>query len=97
MTMPTTPTDESAPIQQMAATIEAYQALREQCYNAACRNSGALMGDAAWLRNALRETDIEMTVYAHGIACHGLVYSLQTLDHESFEFTIPFVALTNEP
>jgi hypothetical protein len=74
--------------------IEGYNSLREKCLELAKRDSGALMGQDAWLRWAIQEQDITLDfIEGVGIECHGLAYTTQTMDHEVFCFVIPFSEL----
>jgi hypothetical protein len=74
--------------------IEGYNSLREKCLELAKRNNGALMGDDAWLRGAIIEQDITLDfIEGVGIECHGTAFTMQTVDHEAFCFTIPFSEL----
>lgn len=75
------------------AAIEAYEALRERCYRAAQANDGALMGDAAWLRFAMSDHEMRLSAGPAGISIHGTTYTTQTMDHEWFDFFIPFEEL----
>lgn len=77
----------------MASVVEDYTRLREQCYQAAQRDNGALMGDSAWLVNAMEPNEIQMSVTEDGIRCSGMTWTSQTQGNEWFEFTIPFAAL----
>ena len=75
--------------ESLADAVQTYQTLRAAVYRAARANSGAAMGDHAWLRNSLLETDIEIEITDGQVACHGTTRSGQTQDCEDFEFTIP--------
>lgn len=77
-------------LENLAEAVQTYQTLRTATCKAARANSGAAMGEHAWLRNSLLETDIEMEITPDGqVACHGTTRSGQTQDCEDFEFTIP--------
>lgn len=73
--------------------IEAYQELREKCYRAARANDGELMGDDAWLRFAMSESDLELAAGPEGISVWGSCHSAQTNGHEHFNFFLPWAAL----
>jgi hypothetical protein len=78
-----------------AGIIEAYDALRERCFELARENGGALMGDDQWLRNALCVGDMLIQANADGVNCWGLTFTSQTQSSESFDFTIPYNLLEN--
>jgi hypothetical protein len=73
--------------------IDEFNRVREQCYHLARENNGARMGEYAWLRNALDDTDIRMDWTPQGVNCYGYAYTTQTMDNEWFDFTIPFSEL----
>ena len=77
----------------LQATIDRHNALREQCYNLARANGGALMGNSAWLRNALCEPDMTLEWTPEGIRCSGNTWTSQTVGLEWFEFVIPWSAI----
>lgn len=91
-------TTETAPLtaadgDKLAALADSYRELRERCYNAARANDGALMGNDAWLRFAMSETDLEIYPGSNGIDCWGHCYSMQTMSNEHFSFFLPLEAL----
>jgi riboflavin synthase alpha subunit len=69
--------------------IEKYNELRRLCHDLARRNNGELMGSDAWLRHALCESDITLADAGDSINCSGSTYTMQTMDHEWFDFDIP--------
>lgn len=75
---------------QADSIIESYENLRDKCYNLARQNDGALMGNDAWLRHALNDTDMRLTASADGIECSGYTFTSQTSYSEPFDFTIPY-------
>lgn len=78
------------------AILDAYDALLTKCYQASQRDGAALMGKDRWLANAINESDLCLASTPEGIRCSGSTYTSQTMDHEWFDFTIPFEALKGE-
>ena len=70
--------------------LEWHSELQDFCYDLARRNNGELMGDDAWLRNAITASDFNMYVAGESICCWGSCRSSQTMDTEFFDFNIPF-------
>lgn len=78
---------------EIQEVIDTYNRLRENCVLLAKRENGKLMGEYAWLSAALTDNDIRLDWTTGGINCYGSVYTVQTMDHEWFDFTIPFSEL----
>jgi hypothetical protein len=81
---------ETLPRETVSRVIDIYDDLRSKCYALARKNDGELMGEDAWLRNAMSDTDITLEWRNDGMHCRGLAYTSQTWDHEPFAFTIPW-------
>lgn len=70
--------------------IDSYHEIRRQCYELARNNNAELMGNDSWLRFALCEDDINLSLTSDGINCYGTAYTVQTGgSNEPFDFTIP--------
>lgn len=76
----------------MESVIRQYDYLRARCWME-MRNSPELLGPDSWLLYAISENDINLDWTTDGISCYGSCYSMQTMGHEWFEFTIPFELL----
>jgi hypothetical protein len=72
--------------------IDGYNILRDRCL-AIAKKSPALLGEYAWLRYAISDGDITLGFTEDGINCYGNTYTTQTMDHEWFDFLIPFSEL----
>lgn len=80
---------------EAAALIGGYESLRQRCANIARAGDGSGLGEYQWLRNAIYEGDIAyMNAAPEGVECFGSTWSNQTCSTESFEFTVPWEALT---
>jgi regulation of enolase protein 1 (concanavalin A-like superfamily) len=67
--------------------ITAYEDLRDKCVFI-FKNSD--ISEGHWLRFAIGYSDIRhMESTEEGIVCSGFTYTMQTMDNEEFEFTIP--------
>lgn len=73
--------------------IDGYNELREECLGLAKMDNGKLLGEYAWLRFAILDSDIILAFTGYGIQCYGSAYTTQTMDHEYFDFTIPLSEL----
>lgn len=77
------------------AFIEQYEKLRDTCYELARLDGGKRMGDAAWLRNALCSSDMQLEARVNGIGCWGHTFTSQTQSSEYFEFEITYADIAN--
>ena len=68
---------------------DAYNSMRERASDLA-KADPSLMGDYAWLASAMSTTDITITASKDGLNCWGYAYTVQTMDSEWFDFTIPY-------
>lgn len=70
-------------------SIYQYERVRE-CIVKAIHSEPNILGDYAWLRNAISDTDIQYIEVARSgkMWVSGMTWSNQTVDHEPFTFEI---------
>ena len=66
-----------------------HDAAQNALYVAARADYGALMGDFAWLRNALSVDELNFFPCEGGFEVTGYTFTNQTQSFESFRFVIP--------
>lgn len=69
--------------------IDIYNDLRETCIVMA-KLDDELMGEYAWLKFAICDSDITLELAPDGVVCYGSAYTTQTMSNEHFSFTVPF-------
>lgn len=72
--------------------VEAYDELRSRVYKAIQANH-RLMGSDAWLRHAIEERELHLSIGPAGISVRGSTFTCQTQSNEWFDFPIPFAEL----
>lgn len=70
--------------------IETYERLRNRAYEIARQNPKVIMGDDAWLFNAMNTNDMVLMANSDGITVYGSCWTSQTMTTEFFSFIIPY-------
>lgn len=68
--------------------IDGYDKIREQCYKIV-KSDLSILGDFNWLRAAIQEEDIQLSILGGDIQCSGYCYTTQTMSSEYFYFIVP--------
>jgi len=79
-----------AALEHWEGILDAFAEIRGKVERA-FKNNPELMGKDAWLRSAISERDLaHLSAGPDGINAWGSTYTVQTMDHEWFDFTIPW-------